>query len=98
VVDREDLGVRRRQPRGRGGSRGSEVDRDVVGVEHLHDVVEPAEVVLALRRLQPGPGEDAQRHEGDAGLAHELHVLGPDLAGPLLGVVVATEGDTTVRP
>ena len=32
-------------------------------------------------------------HEGDPGLAHQVHVLVPDLARPLLGVVVAAEGD-----
>ena len=59
-------------------------------VEHL---VEEREVVLALARLEQRPGEDADAHEVDAGLAHELDVLEPGLARPLLGVVVAAEAD-----
>ncbi len=97
-VDGEDLGVRGAQPRGWGGRRGREVDGDAVVVEQPHDLVEPAELVLALRRLEPGPREHPEGDEADAGLAHEAHVVGPDLARPLLRVVVAAEGDAVVGP
>ncbi len=98
AVDREDLGVGRGEPgRRRGGGRG-EVDGDAVGVQQVHDLVEPLEGVLALRRLEPGPGEDPEGHEADPRLAHQPHVVVPDGTRPLLGVVVPTEGDPVVRP
>ena len=98
VVDGQDLRVGRGQPGRRGGGRGGEVDGDPVGVQQVHDLVEPLEGVLALGRLEPGPREDAEGDEADAGLAHQAHVVVPDGARPLLGVVVPSEGDPVHRP
>ena len=98
AVDREDLGVGRGEPGRWARRRGGEVDGDVVGVQEVHHVVEPGEVVLALRGLQPRPREDPEGHEGHPGLAHQPHVVGPHLAGPLLGVVVPSEADPVSGP
>ena len=43
------------------------------------------------RGLEQRPREDAERDDVDAGLLHQAHVLVPDLARPLLGVVVGAE-------
>jgi hypothetical protein len=59
----------------------------------VHHLVEPRELVPALFGFEQGPGEDADADAVDAGLAHEPHVLGPRLAGPLLGVVVTAVDD-----
>ncbi len=77
-VDRQDLRMRAGQPRGRGRSGGGEVHRDSALVEEPEHLVEPAEVVAPRRRLEQAPGEHAQRHEPDAGVAHQRHVLPPD--------------------
>ena len=98
VVHRQDLWVGPRQPRGRRGSGGGQVDRDSAGVEQIEDLVEPAEVEGPLARFQEGPGEDCDRGEGDAGLTHEPYVLRPDLSRPLFGVVVTPESQTREGP
>ena len=97
-VDGQRLGERRREPRRRGGRAGGEVHGDPGVPEQVHDLVEPVRLVFALGRLEPGPREDAQRDEGDPRLAHQPDVLGPGGPGPLLGVVVATEGETGAGP
>ncbi len=85
----ERVRVREGEPRRRRGGRGGEVDGDAPGVELAEDGVEPAEVVFALARFEPRPGEDADADEVDPRLAHQHDVVVPDLFGPLLGVVVA---------
>ena len=98
LVDRQRLRVCVGEPGRRGGRAGGQVHGDV-GVGHpVHHVVEPAELVLALGRLQPGPREDAQGDERDPGARHQVDVLGPGLARPLLGVVVATERQPVLGP
>ena len=98
AVHGEDLGVGDGQPGWRRRGRGREVDGDPVVVQEVHGLVEPGEVVLALGGLEPGPREDAERHEGDACFQHQLHVLTPRGARPLLGVVVAAEGESVFWP
>ena len=90
----------RAAPRGAGGEPGrrrrgggGEVDGDAVLVQQVDHLGEPVELVPALLRLQQRPGEDPDGDHGDAGLAHQPDVLGPGLAGPLLGVVVGPVGD-----
>ena len=97
-VDGQGLGVGPRQPgrRGRGGRR--EVDGDPALVQQVHHPVEPAELEPSRLRLQQRPREDTHRGEGDTGLLHEPDVLGPDLLGPLLRVVVGAETDATQGP
>ena len=85
--------VEPRHPRWRRRGRGGQVDRDAAAVQQLDHPLQPAEVVLAGTRLEPGPGEHPDGHQRDAGRAHELDVLGPDLRRPLLRVVVAAEPD-----
>ena len=88
LVLRQELGVRGARPRRRRGGRRGEVDGDAALVQQVDHPVEPAEVELALARLDARPREDAEAHHRDAGLAHARDVVGPDLLGPLLGVVV----------
>ncbi len=102
TVARDDprVGVRPVEPGGRYGGRGAQDDADAVGVEEIHEPVEPGEVEHALLGLDQDPREHADGREGDPGLAHQGDVLGPDVLGPLLGVVVAAVGDPveTLRP
>ena len=91
--NRKHLRVGVREPRRRRGGRGCEVDANSALVEHLHDPIEPGEVVLARRRFQARPGEDAEGDKVDTGLPHEPDVFLPDALGPLVRVVVATVGD-----
>jgi hypothetical protein len=93
VGDARDLGVRPHQPDGRRGGGGGEVHADPALVQQVHDPVEPAEVELAVGHLDEAPGEDAEVDRVDARAAHELDVLDPHLLGPLLGAVVAAEGE-----
>ncbi len=95
-VDRERLGVGGGEPGGRGGGGGGEADLDAARVEEVEDLVEPVELEPALLGLELGPGEDADADAVDAGLAHQAHVLVPDLARPLLGVVIAAVDDRHV--
>ena len=80
----------------RAGGRRGQRDLDARGGEPVEHVVEPAEVVLALPRLQLRPAEDADADQRDAGLLHELDVLDAGGQGPLLGVVVAAVLDHRV--
>jgi hypothetical protein len=83
------LGVQPGEPRwGRGGGR-REVNHHAVLVEEVHDPVKPAEIVLIGAGLQLRPEEDAERDEVHVRLAHQAHVLVPDLLRPLLGVVIS---------
>jgi hypothetical protein len=66
-------------------------------VQQVDDGVEAAEVVLAGADLDVGPAEDVDRDEVDAGLGHQRDVLLPDVRRPLLGVVVAPQGDARQR-
>src|SRR5664279_2142126 len=63
-------------------------------MQHRHDVVEPAEVVHALLGFEQSPREDAYGRGGHPCTLHELDVLAPGFARPLLGVVVAAEPET----
>ncbi len=89
--DRQRVGVALVEP-GRGHHRGGgQVHRDPVVVQQVQQPVQPAELEDAGGGLQQGPGEDADAHGVHTGLPHQGHVLGPDLLGPLLGVVVTAE-------
>ncbi len=74
--------------RARAGRRGQHRVGPVFG-QHVHDPVQPAELEAAFLRLKMGPREDADRHGVAVGQLHEAHVLGPDLLGPLVRIVVA---------
>lgn len=91
--DRKDLRVSGGQPRRRRRGRGRQIDADAVAVEQVHRLVEPAEVPPILGRLDPGPGEDRERDDVDARLAHQLDVLVPHVPWPLLWVVVRAVGE-----
>ena len=82
-----------RQPRRRGGRRGGQVDPNPSLMQEIHHPIEPGEIELAFGRLQPRPGEDAQRDKIDARLLHQADVLVPDGLRPLVGVVVAAVRD-----
>ncbi len=83
--------------RGRRGP-GRQVDRDAARVQQVDDPVEPAVVEDPLVRLDPGPGEDADGGDVDAGPAHQPDVLWPDLLRPLLRVVVPAIPDSHTSP
>src|SRR3954470_1754943 len=57
--------------RGSGGG-GTEVHVDPRLREKSENVIQLAEVVLALTRLDHRPGEDVDAHEVDPGLLHQL--------------------------
>ena len=97
VVDGKDLGIAAAQPGRWRCGRCRQVDRDARSVQQAEDVVELVEGVRPLARLEPSPREDADRDQGDAGLAHEADVLVPGLAGPLLRVVVTAVGQPSTK-
>ena len=93
LVTRKDLRVAFVQPQRRGRRRGGQVDRDAGIAEFVDDAVEPAEIPTILGGLDAIPAEDGEGHGVDAGLLHQADVVVPDVLGPLVGIVVATEGD-----
>src|SRR6266487_5420820 len=90
---RQAFGITPRKPGWRRRGRGRKVGEDPVLREQVQHTVEPAELVPAGLRLEPRPREDPYGYEVNAGLAHQLNVLEPDLLRPLLGVVVASVED-----
>jgi len=44
-------------------------------VQQIHRIVEPREVEPTVGGLDPGSGEDRERNDGDAGLAHAPDVV-----------------------
>src|SRR5258706_4723449 len=86
---RQARGVKPRQPGWRRGGGRRQIHTHAVGIEQIDHLVEPGEVVLTWSRLDPRPGEHAERDQIDAGRPHHPGVLLPDCFGPLLGVVVA---------
>ena len=92
--DGEHLRVPVGQPRRRRGGGGGEVDADARRVQVVHLPVEPGEVPGVRRGLQPRPREDPERDQVHAGLAHQGAVLHVGGGWPLLGVVVAPEGQS----
>ena len=93
VGHRQHLRVQLGEPRRRRRGGGGEVDPDPGRVQGVHLLVEPGEVPRV------GPAAGASAHEKtpegdqvDPGLPHQRAVLDVGLAGPLLGVVVAAEG------
>ena len=93
LVTRKDLRVAFVQPQRRGRRRGGQVDHDAGIAEFVDDAVEPAEIPTILGGLDAIPAEDGEGHGVDAGLLHQADVVVPDVLGPLVGIVVATEGD-----
>ena len=81
------------QPQRRGGGCGGQIDRDAGFAELVDDAVKPAEIPTILGGLDAIPAEDGEGHGVDAGLLHQADVVVPDVLGPLVGIVVATEGD-----
>lgn len=94
VVDEEAVGVAVRQPDRRGGGGRAEDDRDVGGVELIHDAAEEREVDAALVGFHAGPGELADADNVDAEFLHPGEVAGDFAFGPEFGVV----GGTVVEP
>ena len=98
AVDGQDLGVGRGEPRRRGRGRRREVDRDAVGVEQVHGLVEPLEGGTRPCWARARTRRKRRASEADAGLAHQAHVVVPDRTRPLLRVVVPSEGDPVIGP
>ena len=68
-------------------------------MEQIEHPVEPPEIEDTRSGFDSGPGEDADADEIDTGLPHQVDVLDPDRLVPLLGVVVAPEGEAVdLRP
>ena len=88
LIGGERLRVAGAHPRRGRGGRGRQIHLDAAGVQLVDHPVEPLEVPYALGGLDAGPGEDAEADDVDARLAHEAHVLVPDVFWPLVGVVV----------
>ena len=95
AVRGSDLGVRRGQPGRRRGGGGGQVDaRCRPRAAGPWPRSSQSKLEASLLRLEQRPGEDADGDQVDAGLAHQPDVLGPGLARPLLGVVVAAERES----
>lgn len=94
VIHAGDLGVLLAQPSGHGRSGGGHDDVVTLFGEHVHDVVQLGEIVGGFIGLELCPGEHVDGGGVDARLLEEPHVLVPNLAGPLVGVVVAAVEDT----
>ncbi len=92
-VPRKHLGMLFIQPQRSRGRRGGQIGCDAGLAELVDDAVEPAEVPTVFGRLYAVPAEDGERHGVDAGLFHETNVVVPDALRPLVGIVVAAEGD-----
>ena len=90
-TDTQHLRIFLRQPLGScAGGRGED-GVDAVGIEPVDDLIQPAEVVNALFRLQLCPGENAQAHTVDVGFPEQPDVLFQNLRliQPLFRVIVA---------
>ena len=63
---------------------------DVVALfaEHIDDVIKLGKIVFILGRLKLRPGKDIYGGAVDACVTENPHVLAPDLASPLIRVVV----------
>jgi len=98
LIDDQRLRVGPGEPGRWGRRRGGQIDRDAMLFQQVENPVEPAEAEYFRGRLQPGPGEHPDGDETDPGFLHQPGVLRPDRLGPLLGVVVAAQGQTRQRP
>ena len=81
------------QPQRCGCGCGCQVNRNAGFAELVDDTVEPAEIPTVFFRLNAIPAENRHGHGVDTGLLHQADVVVPDVLGPLVGIVVATEGD-----
>ena len=63
---------------------------DVIALfaEHIDDVIKLGKIVFVLGRLKLRPGKDIYGGAVDACVTENPHVLAPDLASPLIRVVV----------
>ena len=87
--DAQHLGILGRQPgRPRARWRRQHGIAAVLG-QQIHDTIQPAELELALGRLELRPGEDRHGHGVAVRQLHQAHVLVPHGFRPLVGVVVA---------
>jgi len=90
-VHPRDIRVCARHPRRVRRRRRGETHGLPGGSQLLEDPVQHGEVIGVLVGLQRRPGEDVHRERVDTRLLEERHVPVPDVLGPLLRVVVATE-------
>ena len=88
-----DLGVALYHPGGEGTGGGGEDDVEALPAEHLDNLVQLGKVVGFFVRLELGPGEDVDGGGVDAGLFEQADVFVPDVAGPLVGVIIAAVED-----
>ena len=91
AVDGQHVRAAVDQPFGGTGGRRAEHDLQAGGLQGLDRAAQPVEPEVAGRRLQPRPGELADPHHGDAGLAHHGGVGRPAFLGPMLRVVADPE-------
>ena len=89
--DAQHLRVLLRQPVGTRAAGRGKVHADARGPQAVDDVRQPVQLIVALRRLQRGPGEHAHRNHVHVGGLHQFNVAFEDIGAvqPLLGVVVA---------
>ena len=89
--DAQHLRVLLRQPVGACAAGRGKVHADARGPQAVDDVRQPVQLIVALRRLQRGPGEHAHRNHVHVGGLHQFNVTFEDIGAvqPLLGVVVA---------
>jgi len=81
------------EPQGCGRRRGCQINRDASLAELVDDAIEPAEIPMVFGGLEAVPAEDGKGHGVDTGLSHQADVVVPDVLRPLVGIVVAAEGD-----
>ena len=76
-------------PCGHGPCSCSQHDVYAVLAEHGDYIVQLGEIVGVFVRLELCPGEHVDSGGVYARLFEQVHILGPDFPGPLVGVVVA---------
>ena len=75
-----------RKPGGRCGARCPDHGDDVVASGGGDGVIKPVELVVALGRLHPAPGELADTNHVDACLLHQVEIGVPARFRPLFGI------------
>ncbi len=80
-----------REPRRRRGGRRANHHRQVVVCGQLDSALQPAQAEGALARLQVGPGKFGHADDGEAGGAHQSHVISPALFGPMFRIPGSTQ-------
>ncbi len=86
-TDREYLRIALREPGRRGAGGGAHNSCDAGSSQLVDHQVQPVEVILALLRFHPAPGELADAHHIAASALHKLDIFVNQFEGPILGII-----------